>query len=272
VHTHIQSLLSLAICPVLLLTASKASASCDGTVATAGSTVVDVGGVSRAFVIRLPAAYDGRAEAPVVFAFHPFGMNAGYMQSRVPIARAWPEAIVIYPEGSTGAANRQPGWQTTATPGSDSARGNADIQFFDAMLAWLESHACIDRQRVFVMGYSNGAQFANLLACERGDSIAGAAVAAGRLPCRPSAAKPVVISHGLQDRTIGYDQAVIASRVWAERNGCAAPPKAGILGCVTGQECSVSPTTLCTHAGGHEYDLQFTRTVVDSFRQVRTKN
>ncbi len=254
---------------VLALAATNARASCDGTTPAAGSTTLDLSGVARTFVVRLPAAYDGRTAAPVVFAFHPFGMNANYMQSRVPIARTWPEALVIYPDGGTrGASNGQPSWQTTTSQAGSTA--NVDVQFFDAMLAWLGTHACIDRQRVFVMGYSNGAQFANLLACERSDAVAGVAVAAGRLPCSPPAAKPVVMSHGLRDATIGYDQAVKAAQAWAARNGCSAPPKAGILGCVTGQSCSTASTTLCTHNGGHEYDLRFTRTFVDEFKAVGT--
>lgn len=248
------------LCGMMLLPASSAAAVCDGAALTSGAQALDVAGARRTFSVRTAAAYDGRTTAPVVFAFHPFGMNGQYMQGRVPITRAWPEAIAVYPDGL---ATPSPSWQNTM-----SDQGNRDLAFFDAMLAWLDANACVDRARVFVMGYSNGAQFANLLACERRDAIAAVASAAGRLGCRPEAAAPVIISHGLQDRTIAYDAAVDASQVWAARNGCATPPRAGFTGCFAASACTDAAVTLCTYAGGHEYDVSFTRTAIAFFQGV----
>jgi polyhydroxybutyrate depolymerase len=134
------------------------------------------------------------------------------------------------------------------------------------MLGWLDEHACVDRARVFAIGYSNGGQFANVLACERAGVVAGIAVAAGRLNCSPASSMPVVMSHGLADRTIGYAQAVEASKTWAAANACTAPPDAGVQGCVAASACADAPVVLCTHAGGHEYHLPFTATAVEFFR------
>jgi polyhydroxybutyrate depolymerase len=242
-------------------------AACDGNTSQAGAITIDVAGLKRYFVVRLPSTYDGRTAAPVVFAFHPFGMNAPYMQGRAPIGRAWPEAIAVYPEGSARDSNNiTPSWQ-----GRPGELGDKDLKFFDAMLAWLDTNACPDRARVFVLGYSNGAQFSNTLACERRSSLAGAAIAAGRLNCAPSAAAPLIWSHGLADRTASYSVAVEAIKTWATRNGCAAPPKAGTPGCFVGESCAAAPLTFCTHTGGHEYDLQFTRTAIDFFKSAAAR-
>ena len=242
--------------------AVPAWAACDGTTPRAGAVTIDVAGLKRLFVVRLPSAYDGRTAAPVVFAFHPFGMNAQYMQGRAPVGRSWPEAIAVYPEGSArDASSLAPSWQ-----GRPGELGDKDLKFFDAMLAWLETNACADGAHVFVLGYSNGAQFSNTLACERRSSIAGAAIAAGRLNCAPSAATPIIWSHGLADRTANYSAAVEGIKTWATRNGCAAPPKAGTPGCFAGEGCAAAPVTFCTHPGGHEYDLTFTRAAVDFFK------
>jgi polyhydroxybutyrate depolymerase len=242
-------------------------AACDGVPAPSGGQTIDVRGAMRSFVLRAPTGYDGKTSAPVVFAFHPFGMNAQYMQSRAPIGRSWPEAFVVYPDGMPREGGGGPAWQ-----GRSDELGGRDLAFFDAMLAWLDMRACIDRARVFVLGYSNGAGLAHLLACERGGVIAGAAVAAGRLSCTPSSAKPMVLSHGLQDRTIGYGLALEASKAWGTVNGCAVfpktvLPKAGVQGCVVGDGCRVA-TTLCTHAGGHEYDPAFTKVAAEFFKAV----
>ena len=70
-----------------------------------------------------------KQRAPLVFAFHPFGMNAQYMQGRVPIPREWPEALAVYPQGlPRGDRGFQPGWQTK--PGELEDR---DLVFFDTI-------------------------------------------------------------------------------------------------------------------------------------------
>ena len=245
--------------------AGVARAACDGSAIPSGGQTLDVAGLRRTFVVRAAAEGDGRTPAPVVFALHPFGMNAQYMQTRAPIGRAWASAITVFPDGSVvPGGNMAPSWQ-----GRLGDRGDRDLAFFDAMLAWLDEKGCIDRGRVFVLGYSNGAGLAYLLACERRAAVAGVAVAAGRLGCQPSAAKPVIMSHGVGDRTIGYDSAVEASKAFATANRCAAPPKAGVPGCVQGQSCSGAPVTLCTHGGGHEYDVPFTRTAAEFFQSLK---
>lgn len=255
---HVVALFSVLLLP------RYAFGSCDGMPPKAGPTMIEVGGLMRHFVVRLPANYDGRTAAPVVMAFHPFGMNAQYMQARAPIPRAWPEAIAVYPEGSGqgGSGGLAPSWQ-----GRAGERDDRDLKFFDAMLAWLDVHACVDRTRVFVLGYSNGAGLTYLLACERADSIAGLAIASGRMSCTPSSAKPAIINHGTLDNTIGYAQATDAAQKWASINRCAAPPKAA-LGCVEAAGCNAAALTLCSYAGGHEYNPTFTAAAVDFFKRV----
>ena len=84
------------------------------------------------------------------------------------------------------------------------------------MLEWLRAHHCVDGERVFVMGYSNGAGLASVLACERAGAIAG--VGHGRRTAWLCARqpKPVIISHGTRDQTIGYEQAIQAAQVWSK--------------------------------------------------------
>lgn len=252
----------LAAAAVLLAAPRSALATCDGRVVPAGNHVLEIAGARRTFVVRAAAEGDARTPAPVVFALHPFGMNAQYMQARAPIGRAWPAAITVFPDGlGRGAGNMAPSWQ-----GRAGELGDRDLAFFDAMVAWLDDNGCIDKRRVFVLGYSNGAGLAYLLACERRAAVAGVAIAAGRLGCQPSASTPVIMSHGVGDRTIGYDSAIESTKAWGAANRCAAPPKAGVAGCVDGQSCTGAPVTLCTHGGGHEYDVSFTRAAAAFFQ------
>jgi polyhydroxybutyrate depolymerase len=241
---------------------SAAGATCTGTPAASGTIDLEMGAFTRSFVVRVPAAYDARTPGPLIFLFHPFGMNAQYMQGRVQIPRVWPEAIAVYPNGmprsGAGAGGLQPAWQSR--PGE---LGDRDLLFFDAMLDWLRANRCFDERKVFVMGYSNGAGLASVLACERAGVIAGVAIASGSLACTPPEPRPVILSHGMRDPTIGYERAVDAARAWASRNGCSAPPKSGAPGCFVADSCSAAPLTLCSYDGGHEYNEPFTRALVE---------
>jgi hypothetical protein len=124
-----------------LVAAAQAQPACDGQAVPAGGQSIDVAGASRAFTVRPASEGDPGVAAPVVFALHPFGMNAQYMQSRAPVGRLWPSAIVVYPEGmARDTTNRVPSWQ-----GRRGELGDRDLAFFDAMLAWLGEHGCIDQ-------------------------------------------------------------------------------------------------------------------------------
>jgi len=243
---------------LLIALAAPAWADCQAPDATSARVMVDVSGVSRSFVLRLPPAGD-RTPAPVVFIFHPYGMNAQYMRERAPIARLWPGAVAVYPEGSGFPQT----WQTRPLD-----RGDHDVHFFDAMLGWLHQHACIDDQHVFVMGYSNGAALAYTIVCERPAAIAGAAIVSGRLGCMPKRPTPIIVRHGTHDDTIGYRAAVVAIESFAAANGCAAPPKPAVAGCHEAAGCTSGPVVLCTDEGGHEYNVAFTAEAVEFFRRA----
>ena len=244
---------------------ANARASCDGTAVTSGTRTIAVDDLMRSFIVRAPASADGRTPLPVVFAFHPFGTDARYMASRVPVSSSWRDAIVVYPNG-TPRPGSGPGFAWQGRAGDIEDR---DLRFFDAMLAWLATNGCIDERRVFVLGYSNGAGLAYLIACERSDRIAAVAIVSGRMGCAPNRAKPAIISHGVADATIGYAQAVEAAGMWAAKNACQGPPApARSAGCVAASGCA-APVTLCTHPGGHEYDASFTPTAVEFFTMIR---
>lgn len=248
---------------VTVAAASASAATCTGVRPQTGSVFIPVGDDTRAFTVRLPAGYDGRTPAPVVFALHPGGMNMGYMQAEVPLPREWPEAVAIYGQALPRDAGGRPSWQNK--PGDF---GDRDLKYFDAMMAWLGQHVCYDDKRVFVWGYSNGAGLANLIACYKADVIAGAVIAAGRMDCKPSAAKPIILSHGTSDLSIPYARAMEAAAVWTALNGCSAPPKDKVPGCFAAEGCKTAPLTLCTYDGGHGYHTPFNKTAVEFLKAL----
>jgi len=245
-----------------------ARAVCDGTVGDAGAVKLPVGSQQRIALVRLPDRYDARTPRPVVFAFHGFTMNAHQLESLLELTAQWPEAIVVYPQGTPRrferwGAGAQPGWQITA-----GELGDRDLAFFDALLVWLRARHCIDERRVFAMGFSNGGYFSHLLGCERPRALAAIAPVAGGAKCEPKSPLPVIMNHGTGDWLVEYQEAVQASVAWAKRDGCQVPPKTWAIGCAAAESCRTAPVVLCTHGDGHAYDPAFTAEAVRFFKTV----
>jgi polyhydroxybutyrate depolymerase len=260
----VQTLPLLALVAFFLTFAHPALAACGGPAGPVGQTTLDVAGARRLFIVRKNSTADNTVPAPVVVVFHPFGMGAQYMESRVS-TRLWPGAVMVYPEGaSRPGSGYQPSWQTRA-----GEFGDRDLHFFDAIVQWLTAQHCVDPMRIFAFGYSNGAGFAGLLACERAETIAGIALASGRVTCNPTRATPVAITHGVNDATISYDEGVRLASAWSKLNGCREPPKIGSAGCSQAVGCSAAPVLMCTSPGGHEYSSAFTRPALDLLQKTR---
>ena len=133
-----------------------------------------VDGVPRTAIVAVPS--DVSHAAPVVFVFHGHGGSGRDIQHSQQIERVWPEAVVVYPDGLTGHPGKldvqgtESGWQSD--PGE---LGDRDLHMFDVMLESLQSSLPIDRARIYVMGHSNGSQFASLVLNQRPGEIAASA-------------------------------------------------------------------------------------------------
>jgi poly(3-hydroxybutyrate) depolymerase len=128
-----------------------------------------------------------------------------------------------------------------------------DLAFFDAMLEAVSKRYCIDRDRVFSYGFSDGGFITNDLACRRGDVLRASAAVAGGFwsgKCKGKVAvwfvhdtddKAVPIAHGRQAR----DRALA-------NNGCSTDTVDEGDGCVRYKGCGASPVVWCQSSGiGH---------------------
>ena len=111
---------------------------------------------------------------PVVFAFHGIGDSTASMASysRLDRVAAQNGFILVYP-----AALRSM-WTTMNVDFTD-LDSNPDVRFFDQLLDHVTSKYQIDRDRVYVIGMSNGATFAQMLATARSDEIAAVVAHSG---------------------------------------------------------------------------------------------
>lgn len=208
-------------------------------------------GEDGGYVRQIPPSYTGRAPLPVVIDLHGWGESAAIQVhiSQLGAYGATHRFITITPQIAEPALIWQLGLH------------GKDVAFMGALLHTVDTTLCVDRNRIFVTGYSYGAFLASVIACVDADQIAAVAPVAGiQNPpgCRPSRPVPVVAFHGTADpfvpylggigpaslnleapdgshRTLGQVLGKSAAKVkgptipenaaaWARRNGCAPTP------------------------------------------------
>ena len=157
------------------------------------SESISVANDTRRYTVVVPHRL--QSNPPLVFAFHGTGDTpdsmAAYSQLNTLAARQ--QFILVYPV-AVGAH-----WDTRSSS-ADSI--NADLQFFDQLLPQLVQRYQINPQRVYAMGMSNGATFAQLLAATRSQQIAAIVAHSGTPPqigSLPSHISPTLLIVGDDD-------------------------------------------------------------------------
>jgi polyhydroxybutyrate depolymerase len=204
----------------------------DGTVERVGGLVrtVSVDGKEREYILDVPGG-SASAPLPVVFMFHGIGGSPGPLREATGMGEEAHERgfIGIHPVGlSVWLKGRVgPGWQIQAEE-------NRDVRLVEEIIDQVDSLYCVDRDRVFAAGFSNGAHLAHVLACGIPGRIAAIGAVGGGLRemkegCGPSHAVPAVIVHGDADSIVGVEEGRQAHVFWVERNGCREEEAAGEL-------------------------------------------
>jgi hypothetical protein len=151
-------------------------------------------------------------------------------------------------------------FQTGVISTVDSPENN----YFDQVLAEVESKYCIDTAKVFVAGSSSGAWFANYLACSRGNVVRGAAADSGGIPVdRPPCTGGASVIEYPGDSATKSDSmgrpigAAVARDLFIKTNGCmmtSGQMKLGNATCDVYGGCT-SPVAWCNVGGGHQSGL-----------------
>ncbi len=193
------------------------------------------GELDRTYIVRIPPQYDGASRLPLVLNLHGYGSNARNQAaySRLPQKADEAGFIVVTPDGA-GSPHQ---WNNLQL---DSLAD--DVAFISGLLDHLEATLCIDPARIYVAGISNGAAFAQRLACLVPDRIAAvAAIAAFVYPASVCGSKPpvpIIAFHGTADACVPYAGGVTtcgrgnlpvppvetSAENWARHGGCALAP------------------------------------------------
>jgi poly(3-hydroxybutyrate) depolymerase len=183
---------------------------------TSSSSITTADG-TRTYLLHVPPSYNGGDAVPVIFNFHGLGSNSAsqeaYSQFSTLADQASGGFIVVYPQGLTSAAISSThfnAWQL-GSPEPD------DVGFTSQLLDTLESQLCIDANRVYSTGMSNGAIMSTRLACSLAAHIAAIAPVAGVYypadftelagfeTCPDIRSMPIIAFHGTADNTVPFN-------------------------------------------------------------------
>lgn len=238
--------------------------------ATLERFVWTVDGVEREALVHVPVGAT-KGGAPLVFAFHGHGGNAGHASRSFALHPHWPEAIVVYPQGLptpgtlTDRAGRENGWQAFA-----GAQGDRDLRFVDAMLADLAVRFRYDTHRVYAMGHSNGGAFTYLLWAERGPVFAAVAPSAAVLVrgVEKLAPKPVLHLGSPDDPLVKFAwQARMIDHVLALNGG--GPRQPAARGYMSYPSSRGAETATFLREGGHGFPSDAGEAIVKFFQSHR---
>ncbi len=197
-----------------VLSAGCLSSKAPSTGVTTHETITS-GGLQRDYLLHLPAGYQAFHPTPLIMAFHGRKGDGSDIEAFSGIDSL--NAIAVYPVGAKG-QDDQRAWQSAPY----AAAGVDDVRFVSDLLDHLQATLCVDTNRIFATGKSNGAGFTALLACQLPlriaafGTIAGAFYPGTTVGCDTSQPAPIVDFHGTADPTIAYNGDV--------SHGVATPP------------------------------------------------
>ncbi len=177
------------------------------------SKTVSVAGVTRNYLLHVPASYRSTSAMAVVMLFHGGGGSASSI-ARITSGDSFSGAadrhgfIAVYPEAVAGV------WDD----GRDSIPTRTqDVAFAGAVLDALALEYNVDSRRVYASGISNGGMMSLRVACELSTRIAAIVSVTAHMPqaltsaCKPARPMPVALFSGTADPLMPYNGGVVGT-------------------------------------------------------------
>jgi polyhydroxybutyrate depolymerase len=158
------------------------------------------------YLLHIPLDYDKENAQPLVINLHGHGATDYLQESQtgMSILADHEDFIVAYPQGTIG-QDHHTGWNT----GPITYPHVNDILFINNLITYLETTLCIDPDRIYATGFSNGGGMTNVLACKLSDRIAAFAIVSGAAHpieggCHPTHPVSILDIHGTHDNVVPY--------------------------------------------------------------------
>lgn len=196
---------------ILIISAIIAVVAGTGMAQTTPTLTFQVDGTSRSCVVHVP---DGIEKPAVVFFLHGAGGNGpGFANDTKGNTTADREKfIAVYPSGVGG------NWDYNSD-------GSNDFKFMFALIDTLDARYQVDRDRLYVAGFSMGGGMCFALGCRYSEVFAAIApVSAAGSACTPDRKIPVLLTFGTKDMYPPANYMTSLER-WAAFDGCTADPE-----------------------------------------------
>lgn len=167
---------------------------------------LNVNGANRNMLVYAPSGIE--KNRPLIIQMHgmnqdaPYQKNAAKWESIADTARI----VVVFPNGENKA------WDIG---------GDKDVNFLKAIINEMYQKYGIDKNRVYVSGFSMGGMMSYHAANKMGDMIAAIApVSGGGGVNSPKRAMPIMHTHGTTDDVVNYNSTVNTLKGWVNAQKC----------------------------------------------------
>lgn len=198
--------------------AAELAARCSSTSASSepDRRTIEVGGTERTYLLEGPAADGGASSpAPLIVSLHGHGGSAATFEETTGLARAAASrGIATVVPDALGSPAR---WNFDRRPD-----GPDDGAFLDALIDEVTADGCVDPDRVALVGSSNGAAFAGLVACSIDHRVRAVVMVIATVPtgCDVERQPSVLTIRGTADTHVPFDGAAQLVADEAARAGC----------------------------------------------------
>lgn len=168
-----------------------------------------VGDLTRQMLVYAPSTIvPGR---PLLISLHGMNQDINYQKNMTQwesIAKKY-NFVVVYPAGINNS------WDLF---------GNRDIDFILAIIEEMYNRYGIDKERVYLSGFSMGGMMSYYAATKIADKIAAIAPVSGYplwgVNTNSSRPVPIIHIHGTSDDVVSYNNVFNVLNAWVQRNGC----------------------------------------------------
>jgi polyhydroxybutyrate depolymerase len=194
-------------------------------------------------VLSVPSRADKTTPLPLVIALHGYGSNGAQLEAAWGFSALGEREgfLVAIPDGTPDARGSRFWNASDACCDFSPGKGGSvdDVAYLGALMDDVAARRPLDRQRVFVVGHSNGGFMAHRLACDLSGRVAAVVSMAGAAwkdaaRCTPTSPVSVAQVHGTDDPVIAFAGGTVfdmpgrvypsvneTMSLWKARLGCA---------------------------------------------------
>jgi poly(3-hydroxybutyrate) depolymerase len=168
-----------------------------------------VGTTTRKMLVYAPSGIE--TDCPLLISLHGMNQDIAYQQNQTKWESIAKENnfVVVYPGGINNS------WDIS---------GTRDIDFILAIIDEMYNRYGIDRDRVYLSGFSMGGMMTYFAATKIADKIAAFAPVSGYLMGGPNTNSsrpiPIIHTHGTADDVVAYSGVATCLNAWITRNNC----------------------------------------------------